>query len=357
LAVTGIWAEAADGRWRALPPVGFAQEQELHDLIERSPAMLPLAGAPRLVILGREVRCGTGRADLVAVDAETGTPVVIEIKLASNTDRRAVLTQVLGYAAHLRRLDMAGFEALLAPHLAKLRAANLRDAVTAAVQDPAFDTASFTGMLADALAEGRFRCAVVIDAAPPDLIELVGYLQDVTNDRLALDLITVTAYQVADQRVLVPQLVEPDRTPAPAVVSSDVSAEASITKGPNVFADAIEQAAVEHQPLLRRLHDWARQLEADGLAVLYSSTGRGRWVLNPRLPGQQRGLITIWNERGASIAPYRTVFTQEAPGTLAALDEAYPEQIRQGNYLHADYDDQLLRLLRAAYEEARDNRD
>lgn len=63
--------------------------------------MLPLAGSPRLVVLGREVRCGTGWADLVAVEADTGVPVVIEIKLASNTDRRAVLTQVLGYAAYL----------------------------------------------------------------------------------------------------------------------------------------------------------------------------------------------------------------------------------------------------------------
>ncbi len=104
--MTGIWSEAEDG-WRPLAPVGFSQEKELHDLIERSPGMLPLAGSPRLVVLGREVRCGTGWADLIAVEADSGVPVVIEIKLASNADRRAVLTQVLGYAAYLRRLDSA----------------------------------------------------------------------------------------------------------------------------------------------------------------------------------------------------------------------------------------------------------
>ncbi|WP_129664645.1 hypothetical protein [Phytoactinopolyspora endophytica] len=123
--MTGIWSES-DGVWRALAPVGFAQEQQLHDLIERNPAMLPLAGAPKLVVLGSEVRCGTGYADLIAVEADTGIPMIIEIKLASNTDRRAVLTQVLGYAAYLRRLDLAGFEALLAPHTHPFREA--RDA-------------------------------------------------------------------------------------------------------------------------------------------------------------------------------------------------------------------------------------
>lgn len=40
---------------------------------------------------------------------------------------------------------------------------------------------------------------------------LVGYLQDVGNDRLDLDLVTVTAYDVVGLRVLVPHLIEPDR--------------------------------------------------------------------------------------------------------------------------------------------------
>ena len=65
--------------------------------------MLPLPGQPRLVILGREVPLGAGYADLIALDGRTGLPVVIEVKLAANTDRRAVFTQVLGYADALAR--------------------------------------------------------------------------------------------------------------------------------------------------------------------------------------------------------------------------------------------------------------
>lgn len=345
--MTGIWAETDNG-WRPLPPAGFRQEKELHDLIERSPDMLPLAGAPRLVVLGREVRCGTGYADLIAVDADTGVPCVIEIKLAANTDRRAVLTQVLGYAAHLRRLDVPAFEALVVPHLA----ASIVDAVTAAVQDPAFDATGFSLGLEESLAEGRFRCAVVIDAAPPDLVELVGYLQNVTNDRLSLDLVTVTAYSVGDRNVLVPQLVEPERLPAlppPRPVTS--TSEPIIEKGSDVFAAAIDDSPADHQPLLRRLLHWARQLETDSLAVLYTSTGKGRWVLNARLPGQQRGLVTVWNDNGGTLSPYRTVLQQEAPRTLHSLDTRYPGAVTHGGYLKVELDDEVLGLLRAGYEE------
>lgn len=353
--MSGIWSETEDG-WRPLPSEAFARESDLHDLVERGPSMLPLPGGPNLVVLGREVRCGSGWADIIAVDAETGLPVIVEIKLASNTDRRQVLTQVLGYAAALRRLDLEGLDALLASHLAKLEASSVADAVATASQDPSFDVKEFTVRLEEALRQGTLRCVVVIDAAPNDLVELVGYLQDVTNDRLSIDMVTVSAYRVGNTRVLVPQLVEPARLPASdrvtAVATARPAGEATITRGDDVFAAALDAAPEDQQPLLRRLLRWAQELEADGLAVLYSSTGKGRWVLNPRLPGQQRGLVTVWNANGAFLSPYRLVLEREAPATLVRLDAAYPGQIRQGNYLRAEYDEELLRLLRTAYEEA-----
>lgn len=304
-------------------------------------------------MLGREVRCGTGWADLIAVEADTGVPVVIEIKLASNSDRRTVLTQVLGYAAYLRRLDAPAFEALLAPHLAKAEVSSVQEVAAAVVQDRSFDATAFANGLAESLTTGRLRCVVVIDSAPADLVELVGYLQDVTDDRLSVDLVTVTAYDVGEHRVLVPQLVEPERTPAlPTAARARASAGTVISKGPQVFAAAIDASPAEQQGLLRRLLEWAVRLEDDGLAVLYTSAGTGRWVLNPRLPGQERGLVTIWNEKGGSLSPYRTVFQQEAPNALAALEAHLHGQIKQGGYLTAEYDDHVLGLLRAAYEEA-----
>ena len=69
--MAAIWQNEGHD-WVLATPVGFAAEQKLHDLVEQAPQVLPLAGAPRLVMLGREVRCGSGAADLVAALAGKG---------------------------------------------------------------------------------------------------------------------------------------------------------------------------------------------------------------------------------------------------------------------------------------------
>ena len=56
------------GQWRALG-AGYPAEAALHDLVQRAPQMLLLAGSPRLTVLGQEVRLGSGFADLLAVES------------------------------------------------------------------------------------------------------------------------------------------------------------------------------------------------------------------------------------------------------------------------------------------------
>jgi len=108
--MTAIWSNDGE-RWALLTPSGFPDEASLHSLIEQSPQLLPLAGSPRLTIVGREVRLGSGSADLIAVQPN-GRLVVIEVKLANNAEaRRAVVAQVLTYAAYLHgveRADLSG---------------------------------------------------------------------------------------------------------------------------------------------------------------------------------------------------------------------------------------------------------
>ena len=81
--MTSIWSTDPEGGWKLLPTVGFPDEATLHTLVEQTPQLLPLAGSPRLSIVGREVRLGTGSADLVAVEP-SGRLVIIEVKLANN---------------------------------------------------------------------------------------------------------------------------------------------------------------------------------------------------------------------------------------------------------------------------------
>ncbi len=102
--MTAIWQNDGTG-WRLLAPTGFPDEQTLHDLVEETPQILPLAGDPRLVMIGKEVLLGNGYADLVAVEP-SGRLVVVEMRLSRNAEARwAVVAQILTYAAHLKGLS------------------------------------------------------------------------------------------------------------------------------------------------------------------------------------------------------------------------------------------------------------
>ena len=49
--MTAIWSNDGE-RWALLAPSGFPDEATLHSLIEQTPQLLPLAGSPRLTIVG-----------------------------------------------------------------------------------------------------------------------------------------------------------------------------------------------------------------------------------------------------------------------------------------------------------------
>ncbi len=107
--MTAIWQNDGSG-WHLLSPTGFPNEEKLHTLVEKAPHLLPLAGTPRLIVLGREVQLGNGYADLIAIEP-TGRIAIIEIKLARNAEaRRAAIAQVLAYAAYLWKLDQTTLE-------------------------------------------------------------------------------------------------------------------------------------------------------------------------------------------------------------------------------------------------------
>jgi RecB family endonuclease NucS len=82
----------------------------LHDLVEETPRILPLAGDPGLVVVGKEVGLGNGHADLVAIEP-SGRLAVVEIKSSRNAEaHRAVVAQILTYAANLKGLSPEAVE-------------------------------------------------------------------------------------------------------------------------------------------------------------------------------------------------------------------------------------------------------
>jgi hypothetical protein len=56
--MTAIWRNDGTG-WSLSAPIGFPDEQTLHDLVEATPRILPLVGDPRLVVVGKEVGWAT----------------------------------------------------------------------------------------------------------------------------------------------------------------------------------------------------------------------------------------------------------------------------------------------------------
>jgi hypothetical protein len=83
-------------------------------------------------------------------------------------------------------------------------------AVQASDQQHVVDAEDFRDGVTRSLAEGSFRLVIVLDSAPDELVQVVGYLQAVT-DKIDIDLVTVSPYDVAGSQVLVPQRIEPGR--------------------------------------------------------------------------------------------------------------------------------------------------
>jgi hypothetical protein len=352
--VANIWRKDGDG-WALLAPTDFPDEARLHTLVEDAPQLLPLSGSPTLVIVGREVALGAGRADLLAVDLD-GHPVIIEIKLARNAEaRRAVVSQVLAYAAFLFGKDVDTLEReILGAHLRDRQYTSLAEAAAQEYQEGDFDAAQFRANLETNLAEGDFRLVVVLDSAPEELVRLARYLEAISS-RLTIDLITVSAYDVQGSTILVPQRVDPGR---PAEEGASPKRKPAPTTGGELvdgaddFITAIPTAAPNEQAKLKRLVSWAKRIEADRLAKLETYHGVNRKILLPRLFQGQVGLATIWNDNGASLQLWRSVIAKRAPNSMARVEAALaPVPLKQGNTVR-EFSDELLDALLDAYREA-----
>ena len=350
LAMTALWRKDGSG-WGLLAAAGFADEAALHSLVEESPQLLPLSGAPQLVVVGREVALGGGYADLVAVEA-SGRLAVIEVKLARNAEaRRAVVAQVLTYAAFLHGMDLATLERdVLGRQLRELGYESLVGAIAANDQTGSLDAEEFTAAITTNLASGAFRLVLVLDAAPAELVRLVGYLEAV-GGQIVIDLVTVTPYDVDGTQIMVPQRVDPERVSTPGPSRAPAESRTSIvptTTGADEFVAAIDAAPAEHRAELLRLANWAISLEQEGLVRLLTGHGKsGRLTLLPRLYGDEAGLVTIWNDHGPYVTPWRTVFERRAAEEIPAVEAAIGTRLGTGNVIRSISDEALLAITRA----------
>ena len=336
-----------------MSPTGFPDEATLHTLVEETPQLLPLAGEPKLVVLGREVPIGGGAADLIAVEP-TGRVVIVEVKLASNAEaRRAVVAQILGYAAFLRGTALHDLQdVILKSSLEKRQFSSVVEAVVQADQTGALDASELERRIEESLASGRFRLVLVLDKAPPELVRIIGYLESLAPE-LVIDLITVSAYNVGEQRVLVPQRIEPSQAIAPILPRAlTATATANKVKGhlidPSEFEKSIEQAKPSEQPLLRQMFSWAKSLEEEGLIRLLAYRGEsGGTTLLPYLLDDEAGLLTVWGLGGVSL--WRSVFERHVPDVIPKVEELIaPVPLGQGRVIKS-VSPELLAVLSESY--------
>ena len=357
--MTGIWTNTGQG-WDLGSPQPFVDEATLQSLIQRNPQLLPLAGSPSLTVLGAEVQLGPGYADLLAVES-SGRPAIIEVKLSSNRDaRRAVVSQVLAYAAFLRGHDIETLErGPLQKHLAKEGYDSILSAVQDQDQEGAVDSPSFLAALQECLDQGSFRLVLVLDEVSVELERVVAYLDALTLRALTIDLITLKVYEVNGAQVALPQRVSPDiDAAAPLTRTRHSATKGALSDGSDAFRASVEDTSGEVRAMFESLIEWAEELTALPHVRLFSYAGRNndRFTLLPRIIPDNAGLVTIWNDGlKPYIAVWRSVFERRAPQSIESVERLIaPKKLGQGTVI-SQITREVLDALTAAYKETTDH--
>lgn len=348
-----IWRKD-DGKWSTIGPSGFVNEAELHQQIVEAPELLPIAGQRRIIGPFSEVGLGGGSADVLAF-TDMGRPVVIEVKLKRNNEaKRAVVAQTLGYAAYLHGVTVEELEEDILAQPKHLGGRKLADVIEETDAN-SIDRDEFYENLTQHLAEGSFRLVIVLDEAPEYLVRLMGYLETITTDRISIDLVTVSAYEVNGAQILVPQRIDPEREPEREVAPVGSRRRSKFARDSGLFRESLVDLADERRQRLTELADWADSLMQEGLCRIESFRGKsGRFTLLMRLPGEQGGFSVIYNEVDASgwegmMTLNRSVIERHAPGTLPRI-ESIAGRVGQGT--NAEPTPELLDALADAYREA-----
>ena len=363
--MAGIWIHSGtdEAGWTLGAPRSFPDEKTLHKLIAENPQLLPLAGSPQLTILGSEVPLGTGYADILAVEP-SGRPAIIEVKLAKNSEaRRAIVAQVLAYAAFLQGLTVENLEQMnLQTHLSKAGYGSILEAVQANDQDGEVDADSFSARLQEFLDHGNFRLVLVLDDTSDELERILAYLDAMTIQALTVDLITMRVYEVNGAQVALPQPVVLDLNATRAQIESRGSRPTGprpttqkpvYSEGSDAFRRSIADVSGENRAEYDKLIAWAEKVAELPNIRLISGLGK-HTSLKPIIRPNDRGLVNISRRSPDSPPTFkveRSVFVRHAPNSLADIKQKFPSvKIGGGNSVPTE--DEFLDALTAAYREA-----
>ena len=358
----GIWRKAGD-EWVPMKAEPAPSEGDLQsrivNILGKDPRALPLAGQPELTVVGQYVGTGSGEADVIAVE-RGGRPVIIEAKLHKNREaRRQMVAQTLEYAADLHRLSVEEFERdILGLGRSESQPKSLAEAIG---ED---DDENFYEDLAEHLACGSFRIVFLLDRAPDVLVKLVGYLETITEDRIIVDLVTATSYELGQEHIFQTQRIDPERGPEPPPAWASKSPGKRSWRGPwqdsgrrfRDWLDELDDAA--NVEILRKVLDWADGLMEEGVCRFESRVrgSQGRRALALKTLGKKQPALAVLDDEAdtgkAQLFLDGPAIAERAPTSLPALSQIAGRDMHEFRG-HADaITDELLGALADAFREA-----
>lgn len=198
--------------WRAAVNKPYDAEVKLQDLLYNDPDLIPFdelgikEQAERLTVkeLGLP---GSGATDVLVIDGNGGI-TLIECKLAYNAEaKRAVVGQLLEYAAHLWRMPVETFEDLVRRRRGK--------SLTELMGLEGEGLSTFRRALHETLAAGAFTLLVATDALDEQMRRIIEYLSAIAHDRLRLFALEVAYFSDHGVQVAVPHVYGLERSSVP----------------------------------------------------------------------------------------------------------------------------------------------
>ncbi len=235
-------------------------EGSLQKLIEDYPQIIPGAqinpgsdDPPRFVVLCREMPVSGFSVDLLLVD-QYGVPTIVETKLAENPDsRRAVIGQLLEYAANAVEMWGNGRIREKATEYWSKKGKSLDDVIAELLEDEEADVEGFWDEVEHNLHFRRLRLILIGDKLRPEVQRTIEFLNQELRNVEFLGL-QITCYgKGEDELVIVPRLVGQTQTTAAKERKSKAWHYTELRKR----FEALENEKLRQR--LLRILEWARE--------------------------------------------------------------------------------------------------
>ncbi len=201
---------------------GSTLEEGLQKLVEQYPQIIPGSqidpgskDPPRFVLLCREMAIGSWALDFLLVD-QYGIPTLVETKLVENPEsRRAVIGQILEYAANAASAWGEGKLREKAAEYWSKRGKELDEVLNEVFGEVDFDIDTFWSSVEENLQRSKIRLIITTDELRPEVRRIIEYLNTETRNVQILGLEIRCYGEDKGLTVLVPRLVGQTTTKPP----------------------------------------------------------------------------------------------------------------------------------------------